>query len=135
MSKVSRDTASESITMLGLDIRLENMDGGYTVCFESHTTDQDLTPLFQGLPDDRCQFPRLGYVIAGTVEFHIDGRSETYTVGDAYYVPPGHVPIHHNGAQVVEFSPTEKLGESIGVVMANVQQGRRPKSPTTGAVS
>lgn len=132
MPHVSRDTADESITMLGLDVRLTNFDGGYTVCFESHSSDQDLGPLLEGLPNDECQFPRLGYVVAGTIEFRIGDRTETYTAGDAYYVPPGHVPIHHHGTQIVEFSPTELLGETIGVVMANVDRGRRPAQLAPG---
>jgi pimeloyl-ACP methyl ester carboxylesterase len=41
--------------------------------------------------------------------------------GDAYYVPPGHTPVHHAGAEIVEFSPTEILGETIPVVMRNLQ--------------
>lgn len=126
MPNVSRESADESISMVGVDVRLTNFDGGYTVCFESHSSDQDLGPLFEGLPDGECQFRRLGYVVAGTVEFRIGRRTEIYTAGDAYYVPPGHVPIHHDGAQIVEFSPTELLGETIGVVMANLERGRRP---------
>ena len=31
MPNVSRDTAAESISMLGIDVRLTNLDGGYTV--------------------------------------------------------------------------------------------------------
>ena len=65
MPNVSRETASESIALDGLEVHLENFEGGYTVCFESHTADVDLAPLFRGLPDDRCQFPRWGYVVAG----------------------------------------------------------------------
>lgn len=126
MPNVSRESADESISMVGVDVRLTNFDGGYTVCFESHSSDQDLGPLFEGLPDGECQLRRLGYVVAGTVEFRIGGRTEIYTAGDAYYVPPGHVPIHHDGAQIVEFSPTELLGGTIGVVMANLERGRRP---------
>ena len=132
MPKVSRESADESISMMGVDVRLTNFDGGDTVCFESHSSDQDLGPLFEGLPDDECPFRRLGYVVAGTVEFRIGGRTETYVEGDAYYVPPGHVPIHHDGAQIVEFSPTESLGETIGVVMANLERGRRPVQLAAG---
>lgn len=126
MPNVSRDTADESITMLGLDVRLANLDGGYTVCFETHSSDQDLGPLFEGLPNAECPFHRLGYVLAGTVEFRIGDRTEMHTAGEAYYVPPGHVPIHHDGAQIVEFSPTALLGETIGAVLANLERGRRP---------
>ena len=58
MPQVSRETASQTIAVDGLVVRLEHLDGGYTVCFEAHTVDADLAELFRGLPDDRCQFPR-----------------------------------------------------------------------------
>jgi hypothetical protein len=121
MPKVSRETASETFVVEGLDVRLENLEGGYTVCFESHTADADLADLFRGLPDDRCQFPRWGYVVEGKVGFRFADREETYKAGDAYYVPPGHTPIHHAGAEIVEFSPTDVLSETIGVVMQNLR--------------
>ena len=41
--------------------------------------------------------------------------------GDAYYVPPGHTPVHYAGAEIVEFSPTDALAETIPVVLANLQ--------------
>ena len=109
MPKVSRETASETIALEGLDVQLEHLDGGYSVCFESHTADADLADLFRGLPDDRCQLPRWGYVIKGRVAFRLADREETYEAGDAYYVPPGHTPVHYAGAEIVEFSPTDVL--------------------------
>ena len=132
MPYVSRSTAEESIALFGIDVRLTNFDGGYTVCFESHSKNQDLGPLFEGLPDGECQFIRLGYVVEGTVAFRIGDRIETYTAGDAYYVPAGHVPVQHAGARLVEFSPTEQLGEAVGVLMANVEQGRTPHALSSG---
>ncbi len=123
MPKVSRDTASETVALEGLDVRLEHLEGGYSVCFESHTADADLADLFRGLPDDRCQLPRWGYVIKGRVSFRFADREETYEAGDAYYVPPGHTPVHFEGAEIVEFSPTDELGETIGVVMENLGAG------------
>lgn len=126
MPNVSKATASETVTVDGLEVSLENFDGGYTVCFESHAKNQDLGPLFDGLVDGVCHFIRLGYVIDGAVTFRIGERTETYSAGDAYYVPPGHVPIQHEGARLVEFSPTEELGQAIAVVMANVERGRTP---------
>lgn len=124
MPNASLETASESIALEGLEVHLENFEGGYTVCFESHTADADLAPLFRGLPDDRCQFPRWGYVVAGEITFRLRDHDERYQAGEAYYVPPGHTPIHHAGARIVEFSPTEPLGETIGVVMANLASTR-----------
>ncbi len=121
MPKVSRETASETVAMDGLDVRLDHLDGGYSVCFESHSADADLAPLFRGLPDDRCQLHRWGYVLSGEVTFRFADRDETYEAGDAYYVPPGHTPVHHAGAEIVEFSPTDILGETVGVVMQNAR--------------
>ena len=43
-----------------------------------------------------------------------------HQAGDAYYVPPGHTPVHYAGTEIVEFSPTV-LGETIPVVMKNLQ--------------
>ena len=120
MPKTSRDTASEAVTMEGLDVRLEHLEGGYSVCFETHTADTDLAELFRGLPDDRCQLPRWGYVLKGMITFRFSDHEETYAAGDAYFVPPGHTPVHYAGAEIVEFSPTDGLGETIGVVMQNL---------------
>ena len=83
MPNVSRETAAERIAFEGIDVRLEHLDGGYTVCFESHTADGDLAALFQGLPDDRAQLPRFGYVVQGRTGFRFPDREETYEAGDA----------------------------------------------------
>lgn len=121
MPKSSKAAASETMALEGLEVHLERLDGGYTVCFESHTADADLAGLFRGLPDDRCQFARLGYVVRGKVSFRFADREETYETGDAYYVPPGHTPVHYTGTEIVEFSPTGPLSEAIGVVMGNLR--------------
>jgi hypothetical protein len=120
MPNASRDTASERIALPGLEVSLEHLEGGYSVCFESHGADADLADLFRGLPDDRAQLPRWGYVISGKTGFRFPDHEETYEAGDAYYVPPGHTPLHYAGAEIVEFSPTEILGQTIPVVMGNL---------------
>ena len=119
MPKVSRETASQAVSLDGLDVKVEHLEGGYSVCFESHTADADLAELFRGLPDDRCQLPRWGYVLEGMITFRFSDSEETYVAGDAYYVPPGHIPVHYAGAEIVEFSPTDELGKTIPVVMSN----------------
>jgi hypothetical protein len=121
MKNVSRDTASEEIAFDGLEVRLENLDGGYSVCFESHKADADLAGLFHGLPDNLSQLQRWGYVIKGKVGFRFPEGEETYEAGDAYYVPPGHTPVHYAGAEIVEFSPTEVLNETVPVVIKNLK--------------
>jgi len=88
MPSISSRDASESIAMDGLEVQLENLEGGYTVCFESHTTDLDMAPLFHGLPEDRCQFPRWGYVLAGQVEFRFADHTEVYQQTRRTTCPP-----------------------------------------------
>lgn len=121
MPKVSRETASETMSMEGFEGHYEDLEGGYTVGFESYTSDTDLAELFRGLPDDRCQSPHWGYVIAGKVAFRYADREETYEAGDAYYAPPGHTPVLFAGTEMVEFSPTGALGETIAVVVENLR--------------
>jgi hypothetical protein len=123
MPKVSKATASEKVEMEGLEVRLEHMQGGYSVCFESHKADANLSPLFKGLPGDRCQLPRWGYVLKGKTSFRFDDHEEVYEAGDAYYVPPGHIPVHHAGAEIIEFSPTDILGATMSAVMKNIEKG------------
>ena len=55
MSKVSKESAKEQISMEGLEVGLEHLESGFTVCFESHSADVDLEPLFRGLEDDRAR--------------------------------------------------------------------------------
>ena len=120
--KASKATASEHVELEGYEGHLEKLEGGYTVASERCTADADLTPFFAGLPDDRCQAPHWGYVVKGKVSFVFPDRKETFEAGDAYYVPPGHIPVHYAGTEIVEFSPTDVLQKTINVVMSNLQR-------------
>src|ERR1700749_1819639 len=77
----------------------------YTVSFETFHTDFDPAPLFQGLPDDRCQCPHWGLVTAGKLLIRYADRDETFTAGDAHYIAPGHLPLTFPGTEGIEFSP------------------------------
>ncbi len=70
----------------------------------------DFTPLFVGLPDDRCQCAHWGYVIAGSIRLrYADGREETSRAGDVYYWPGGHTGWTDEGVTFLEFSPTDDI--------------------------
>ena len=121
MPRASRDTASESFEAEGYEGHFEDF-GPYTVGFERYTADADLAPFFRGLPDDRCQCPHMGYVLQGKVRFAFaDGSEETYEAGDAYFAPPGHTPYLFAGSEVVEFSPTAELQQTMQVVARNIE--------------
>lgn len=120
MPRASKETASnvqDAGVMIG---RYEEL-GGYTVGFETFREDADPTPLFAGLPDDRCQSPHWGYVVKGRIVFRYADRQEVYETGDAYYAPPGHVPVIDAGTEIVEFSPTDELGRTMEVVARNLE--------------
>jgi hypothetical protein len=122
MPKVSKETApqvEESPVLVG---RYGDLDG-YTVGFETYLADADGAPFFRGLPDDRCQSPHWGYVIAGAVTFRYSDHEETFEAGDAYYAPPGHVPAVTRGTELVEFSPAEAFAETMAVVARNLAAG------------
>jgi hypothetical protein len=41
---------------------------------------------------------------------------EVYEAGDAFYTPPGHIPVAHQpGSEIVMFSPAEQLDETEAV--------------------
>src|SRR5947209_1287571 len=83
--------------------------GGYTVGFETSKADFDPAPLFRGLPDDRCQCPHWGVVIEGKLVLRYEGTEVVFNAGDAYYAPPGHLPLVTAGTEVIEFSPTVEM--------------------------
>jgi hypothetical protein len=121
MPKASKSTASDSAQLEGYEGHYENLDGGYTVAFETYTQDADPGDLFKGLPDDRCQCEHWGYVINGKVMFKTADGDETFETGDAYYVGPGHTPVLYADTEVVEFSPTQDLQRTMEVVTKNMQ--------------
>ena len=121
MPKTSKKTASnveESAVMKGRYERLE----GYTVGFETFRRDADATRFLRGLPDDRCQSPHWGYVFTGSVTFKYADREETYEAGDAYYAPPGHIPVVTAGTEVLEFSPSEDYERTMEAMAKNVAE-------------
>jgi|GraSoiStandDraft_24_1057298.scaffolds.fasta_scaffold275715_2 hypothetical protein len=118
MPKTSRETASQVEDMGVLESRSEEL-GGYTVEFTTFRQDADGTPFFKGLPDDRCQSPHWGYVLRGELTFRYADREEIYEAGDAYYAPPGHIPVVTADTEVVEFSPTEEYSRTLEVIARN----------------
>ncbi len=94
--------------------------GPYTVGFETYKADIDPAPLFHGLPGDRCQSEHWGVVISGRLILRYADRDEVYTGGDAYYGAPGHLPLVFEGTEVVEFSPTEAIRQTIDVIAGNL---------------
>ena len=94
--------------------------GDYTVAFETFKQDADPASYFVGLPGDRCQCAHWGVVTEGQLTFRWPDHEETYVAGDAYYAPPGHLPLVTAGTSIVEFSPSADLEATMAVVEKNL---------------
>ncbi len=123
MGSIAKDQASTVFEADGYEGRYEEIDG-QTIGFETYTEDADPAPLFRGLPDDHCQCPHWGVVTTGKMVFRYADHDETYQEGDAYYGAPGHLPLLFAGTEVVEFSPTDALNQTMAVVGRNLEAAK-----------
>ena len=108
MSKISRESATD-VTDHGPAVDRGADFDGYNVIFTSIREDWDLTQLLQGMPDDSCPCPHWGYLTAGRMIVRYGDREEVIEPGDAFYMPPGHVPAAVAGTEFVMFSPQDEL--------------------------
>jgi hypothetical protein len=121
MPKISKQTAKQSRDHGAVLDRADELEG-YTVNFVEFRQDIDATPLLKGLPGDRCQCPHWGYVVKGKITMRFADREEIYEAGDAFYSPPGHVPVKHEpGTEIVQFSPAVELRKTEDAMMKNMQ--------------
>jgi hypothetical protein len=122
MPRTRKDEAPLMIDEPVIEGRYVELDD-WTVAFERFPTGSDPSPVFRGLPDDRCQCPHWGYVISGQVTVNYADTTEVLRPGDAYYLRPGHLTVLADETEVVEFSPTEELAKTQEVIAKNMQAG------------
>jgi hypothetical protein len=89
--KVSRESATQGGDYGPVVDRFEEIEG-YSINFTTFREDVDGTPLLKRLPDDRCQCPHWGYVIAGKVTFRYADGEESFEAGEAFYSRPATSP-------------------------------------------
>jgi hypothetical protein len=57
-------------------------------------------------------------------------RDEVFEVGDAFYAPPGHVPVKNEpGTEILWFSPSDDLRTAEAVMMKNMQAMQDGSTP------
>jgi hypothetical protein len=120
MGKVSKESTGEAFEGPGFEGRYGETEE-YTIGFERYSEHSDMTPLFVGLPGDMCQSPHWGYVFKGKLVYHTADGDIEITDGEAYYVGPGHTPEIFPDTEIVEFSPTAELNETMEVVTRNME--------------
>ena len=120
MPKVSMESAAQVEDHGVVVDRHEDVDG-YTINFVSFRQDIDATPLLKGLPGDSCDCPHWGYVVKGRLTYRFADHEEVFEAGDAFYLPPGHIPLADAGSELVQFSPSEELRAVDAVMAKNMQ--------------
>ena len=124
MPKASRDSVSQVKDFGVAKDRSEDL-GGYTVNFVSILADHDLGPMLAGLPGGHCSCPHWGYVVKGQLTVRYGGREEVIGAGEAFYMPPGHVPAATAGSEFIQFSPTDQLQAVEAAIVQAIQQMQR----------
>ena len=70
------------------------------------------------------------FVIKGKMTARYADRDEVFEVGDAFYTPPGHVPVKNEpGTEILWFSPSEELRTAEAVMMKNMQAMQDGSTP------
>lgn len=90
----------------------------------------DPTPLFRGLSDDMCQCRHQGYVVSGQLTFKTKGGSFDVAPGEAFDVPPGHVPLFSAGCEWVQFTATADQRKTDEAILRNTAAAAGTGDPT-----
>ena len=116
MPKSSPETAAESVEAGAFTGRYTDLEGGYTVGFESFEEDVDLTERLKTLPHGLCQSPHWGYVFKGRLVYRSPDAEEAVHGGEAFFVPAGHTLLADAGTEFVFFSPTDVWQETMAAI-------------------
>jgi hypothetical protein len=90
------------------------------VAWEGWSAGMDATPMFKGLPDDRCQCPHWGYLIKGRMRIKYRDREEVVHASEAHYLPPGHIPVMEEDSEMIEFNPKGEYRKTMEVATSNM---------------
>ncbi|MDH4113804.1 MAG: hypothetical protein OEV60_14190 [Actinomycetota bacterium] len=115
-------TGGRTEQMPGFEGHFLDLDGT-TLSFQTIEHAADFTPMYRGLPDDRCQSHHWGYVIEGRMILHRPEGDIVAEAGEAYYVGPGHTGESGlPGTRVVEFSPTAEFQQTMEAIATNLAE-------------
>lgn len=97
--------------------------GSMTVGIEAAPAGLDGAADLGDLPGGRCQAHHWGYMLSGKIVVdYEDGRQETISGGQAYYVEPGHKISFLEDSEAVEFTPTDELKRTLDAVRASTER-------------
>ncbi len=121
MPKVSKSEVSQVKDFGVVEDRTQDLDD-YMVNFVTIKQDHDLAGMLSGLPGGTCPCPHWGYVLKGELRVHYADHDEVIRAGDAFYMPPGHVPSSVAGTEIIQFSPAAQMRDVETAIMKHMQQ-------------
>ncbi len=96
--------------------------GGMAVAVNQMPAGSDLTPLLEGLKNNRCQVPHWGYILAGKLRVsYEDGTETTLCAGDLFYMPPGHTGFVEEDLKILDFSPQEGFAKVAKHIIGKIE--------------
>jgi hypothetical protein len=119
MPKLSASAAPQ-VRDFGLGVDRSGDLDPYTVSFVSIRQGHSLAGMLKGLPGDACPCPHWGYLLAGKITVRYADHEEVLVAGDAFYMPPGHVPEAASDTEIIQFSPAAELAAVEAVMAANM---------------
>jgi hypothetical protein len=93
--------------------------GDMRVGYETYLRDFDDAELLKGLPNNRCQCPHWGYLLAGKLTVRYADHEEIVHAGEVYYMAPDHTMAAEAGTVLIEFSPKEAFRELTEIAEKN----------------
>src|SRR4051794_3793417 len=116
-SKTTAETVNEYPVAVD---RLSELDG-YAVSFVDIKETHSLAPMLASLPGGHCRCPHWGYLFRGRMIVHYGDHDDVIESGQAFYMPPGHVPEADAGTEFVMFSPADELRATDEAIMKGMQ--------------
>jgi hypothetical protein len=112
---------SEFETRVASEVAIWRQDewGAMRVGYETYLADFDDAELLKGLPDDRCQCPHWGYLLAGRIIVRYVDHDEVINAGELYYMALGHTMAAEAGTVLIEFSPKEEFRKLTEIAEKN----------------
>ena len=120
MAKASKVSASDHVEAEGFEGHYAEL-GGTTVGFERYSADADMTPLFVGLPDDRCQCEHWGYVFEGKIVYHTTTETRSSWPAKRTSSDPDTPRRSSRAPRWSSSVPTDRLNETMEVVTKNME--------------
>ncbi len=100
--------------------------GDLDVGWEGWQSGRDSTQAFKSLPGGSCQVPHWGYLIKGRMRIKFSDHDEAINAGEAFYMPPGHIPVTEEDCELVTFSPKGENKKTMELLVRSREAMKKP---------